>query len=84
MIYVVITMFSFLVEMICWGLRTRYQEHHTLPDPIAWALNCAITSKYTKVGKTQLKSMLKWREKSRWTNQVDVILRVMEVGNLGW
>lgn len=84
MIYVVITIFSFLVEMICWGLRTRYQGDHKPPDPIGWALKRAIASKYTKAGKTQLESMLNWRKKSRWTYHVDMILRVMEVGNLGW
>lgn len=50
MIYVVITMFLFLVEMLCWGLRTSYVylEHrrwmlwisnHTPPDPILMLLH---------------------------------------------
>lgn len=84
MIYVVTTMLSFLVEMICWGLRTRYQGDHMLPDPIGWALNRAITYKFTKAGKTQLRSMLGWWRKYRWTNHVGVILRVLEVGNMIW
>lgn len=84
MIYVVITLFSFLVEMICWGLRTRYQGDHMLPDPIGWALNNAITYKFTKAWNTQLRYMLEWWKKYRWTNLVDVILRSMEVFNLGW
>lgn len=84
MIYVVITVFSFLVEMICWGLRTRYQGGHMLPDPIGWALNLAITYNFTKAGKTQLEKLVEWWKTYRWTKHVDLILRFMEVVNLGW
>ena len=100
MIYVVITIFLFLVEMLCWGLRTSYLEHrpwvqwishHTPQDPVFMLLRYfdrrlkrANTGKFTKARRTQIKKMLEWWEKSEWTDLVDVLLRVLEVGNLLW
>lgn len=100
MVYVVTTIFLFLVEMLCWGLRTSYLEHqrwvwwindHTPPDPIfgllhhfGQILKRANTGKFTKAGRTQVKRWLERWEKSRWTDLVGVLLQVIEVGNLIW
>lgn len=100
MIYVVITMFLFLVEMLCWGLRTSYLEHrrilrrisdYTTPDPILKllhhferTLNHANTGKVTRIGRMQVKKMREWWEKSRWIDHADMLLRVIEVGNFIW
>ena len=98
MIYVVITLFIFLVEMLCWGLRTRKYRRwawcnsdHTPEDPVCKVLRrfvrtlkCANTGRYTRAGRTVVKRMLEWSERSTWTDHVDVLLRVMEVGNSIW
>ena len=100
MIYVVITTFIFLVEMLCWGFRTTFLEHarwvwwlrdHTPPDPILMllshvgrTLNRANTGMMTKAGRTRVKRMLERWENSVWTDYVDVVLRAMEVGNSIW
>ncbi|CAD6566990.1 MAG: hypothetical protein ASARMPRED_000454 [Alectoria sarmentosa] len=84
MIYVVIAMFLFLVEMLCWGLRTSYLKHqlrlrrisdHMPRNPIFKLLHhfertikLANTGKFTKAGRTQ----------------VENILGVIEVGNVIW
>lgn len=100
MVYVVTTIFLFLVEMLCWGLRTSYLEHrpwvcwisdHTPRDPILMLLhhlmgsfNRTNTGEFTIAGRTLVNRMLQWWEKSRWTDRVDVLLRSIEVGNLIW
>ena len=97
MIYVVIAMFLFLVEMICWGLRTRHRSwigwisDHTPPDLILMllhhlgrTLNRTNTGKFTKAGRTQVKSMVEWWENSSWTDHVDTLLRAIEVTNTIW
>ena len=100
MIYIVIAMFVFLVEMICWGLRESHLEHqrwgswmvaHAPQDPILKLLkhierpfNRANTGKFTKAGRAQAKRMLLWWEHSKWTDHVDVFLRAIEVGNSTW
>ena len=100
MVYIVVAMFIFLVEMICWGLRTSYLTHrrwvwnivdHMPQDPILMllhhlerSLNRTNTGEFTRVGRMSVKRMLEWREDSRWTDFVDVVLRVIEVGNSTW
>lgn len=100
MIYVVTTESLFLVEMLCWGLRTSYREHrrwvswisdYTPHDPVFMLLhlfgrrlNGANTGRYTKAGRTAVKRMLEWWERSRWTDHVDMLLRVNEIGNSIW
>lgn len=100
MIYVVIAMFLFLVEMICWGLRSSYLEHghwmrwvvdHMPPDPVLTllhhfrqTLNRTNTGKLTKAGRAQVKIMVEWWENSRWTDHVDVLLRAIEITNSTW
>ena len=100
MIYVVIAMFLFLVEMLCWGLRTSYLKHqlrlrrisdHMPRNPIFKLLHhfertikLANTGKFTKAGRTQVENILGWWKKSRWIDHADVLLRVIEVGNLIW
>lgn len=100
MIYVVTTMTLFLVEMLCWGFRPGYIEYrrwvwwisdHTPQDPVSTllchferTLNRANTGQFTKAGRTKVKRMLDWWEKSRWTDHVDMLLRVIEVGNSIW
>ena len=100
MIYVVIGMFVFLVEMICWGLRESHLEHHRWgswmvahapQDPILKLLRHierpfrrANTGIFTTAGRKLAEKMLKWWEHSRWTDHVDVFLRTIEVGNSIW
>lgn len=100
MIYVIITIFLFLVEMICWGIRSSYLEHrrwvwriidHMPQDPVFKLLNHfgrtldrADTGKFTKAGRTRVKRMLKWWENSIWTDHVDVLLRSIEIVNSLW
>ena len=100
MVYVVTTMVLFLVEMLCWGLRTSYLEHRRwvswvkdyLPqDPILIllrhfrrTLDRSNTGKFTVAGRRRVKRMLECWERSRWTDHVDVLLKVMEVGNSIW
>lgn len=47
-------------------------------------LNGANTGRYTKAGRTAVKRMLEWWERSRWTDHVDMLLRVNEIGNSIW
>ena len=90
MIYVVITVFLFLVEMLCWGLRTSNLEHrhwvqvsdHSGQDPVLMALR--YFENFTKSGGRRATKMRGWWENSKWTDHVDVLLRLIEVGNLGW
>ena len=100
MIYVVNTVFLFLVEMLCWGIRTSNLEHrrwvqwmsdHLGKDPVLMALhyferrfNRANTGKFTKPGRRWARRMREWWENSKWTDHVDILLRLIEVGNLGW
>lgn len=100
MIYVVITVFLFLVEILCWGLRTNYLRHrrwvpwisHYVPqDSVSMLLQYmkqklkrADTGKFTKAGRSHVKRVLEWWEKLEWTDIVDVLLRVAEAGNLIW
>ena len=100
MIYVVTTIFLFLVEMICWGVRASnlYQRswvrwicNHIPQDPVLMllhrsrrTLNRANTGKLTKAGRTQIRRMLEWWEHLEWTDHVDVLLRIIEIGNLVW
>ena len=95
MIYVVIALFVFVVEMICWGLQEGYRGHwiidHTTQDPIHMllrhlerSLNRSNTGRFTTAGRTQVKRMLEWWEHSRWTDHVDVLLRAIELGNSVW
>ena len=100
MVYVLIAMFVFLIEMICWGLRESHLEQqrwgswmvaHAPQDPILKLLNHiersfrrANTGRFTKAGRSQTKSMLRWWEHSKWTDHVDVFLRIIEVGNSIW
>ena len=93
-------MFLFLIEMACWGLRTSELEHrrwvwwiseHTPQDPILMlllhfgkTLNRTDTGKFTKAGRKQVKRILEWWEKSRWTDHVNVFLRAVEVENSIW
>ena len=96
MIYVVIAMFVFLVEMIGWRLRESYLEHqrwvdHASQDPIIMllrhverSLDRANTGKFTRAGRTQAKRMIKWWEQSRWTDHLDWFLRAIEVVNSVW
>ena len=100
MIYVFITIFLFSVEMLSWGLRTRYLMHrrwawwisdHIPQDPILMllhhlgrTLNRANTGKFTKAGRTRIKWMLEWWENSTRRDHVDRLLRAIEVGNSIW
>ena len=100
MIYVVTTMFIFLVEMICWGLRTsslgqnrlvRWIDRHAPPDPVLLllnhfgrTLNRANTNRFTAAGRTRNNKMIQWWKDSRWTDLVDVVLRGLEVENSIW
>lgn len=100
MIYVVTTVFLFLVEMLCWGIRTSNLEHRRWPwwisdhsgqDPVLMALRYferilkrADTGKHTKSGRERARRMREWWESSKWTDHVDILLRLLEVGNLGW
>ena len=100
MIYVVTTLFLFLVEMLCWGIRTSCLEYrrwtwwisaHTPQDPVlvllrhfGRTLNRANTGKFTKIGRKQVRRMLEWWERSGWIDHVDTLLRLGEVGNLIW
>ena len=100
MIYVVNTMFLFLVEMLCWGIRTSNLGHrrwiqwignHLVKDLVLMALhnferklNRANTGKFTKLGRRRARRMREWWENSKWTNRVDIILRLIEIGNLVW
>ncbi len=75
MVYVVTTIFLFLVEMLCWGLRTSYLEHrswvqwiggHMPQDPVFMLLHHlgrtlkhANTGKFTKAGRTHVKRILR-------------------------
>ena len=100
MVYVVNTVFLFLFEMLCWEIRTSNLEHrrwvhrisdHLGEDPIVRAfryferrLNRANTGTFTKLGRRRARTMREWWEKSKWTDRVDIVLRLIEVGNLGW
>ena len=97
MIYVVIAMSVFLVEMVCWGLRESYLEHQRWVwwivdhDPILMllhhigrSLNRANTGQFTIAGRAQAKRMLQWWEHSKWTDHLDVFLRAIEIGNSIW
>ena len=100
MVYAVVAMFLFLVEMICWGLRTSYLMRrrwvwwivdHMPQDPVLMllhhvgsSLNRTNTGQFTSVGRMSVKRMLEWWEDSRWTDLVDVVLRVIEIGNSTW
>ena len=99
MIYVVITVFLFLVEMLCWGIRTSNLDHRRWvqwisdrgQDPVLMALyyferrlNRANTGKFTKSGRRHARRMREWWENSKWTDHVDILLRLIEVGNLAW
>ena len=100
MIYVVIAMSVFLVEMICWGLGESYLEPqrwvrwivaHAPQDPILMLLhhigrsfNRANTGQFTKAGRAQAKRMVQWWEHSKWTDHLDVFLRAIEIGNSIW
>ena len=99
MIYVVTTIFVFLVEMLCWGLRTSYLAHrgwvlwisNRMPPDLVlmllhhfiWQLKHTNTGNFTKA-RMWVERMIKWWEESRWTDHVNVLLQVIEVGNLGW
>ena len=100
MIYVVTTVFLFLVEMLCWGIRTSNLKHrrwawwssdHLGQDPVLMALRYferilkrADTGKLTKSGRVRARRIREWWENSKWTDHVDILLRLIEVGNLGW
>lgn len=100
MVYVIITAVLFLIEMLCWGLRTSYLENRrwawwisnrTPQDPIDMllhhfqrTLNHSNTGKFTKAGRARVKKVLQWWEKSKWTDHVDMLLRVAEVVNSFW
>ena len=88
MIYVVTTVFLFLVEMLCWGVRVWWiRDHTTAPmfvHPSGRTIDRADTGKFTKAGRTRVKSMLAWWKESRWTDHVDVLLKVGELGNSVW
>ena len=100
MIYIVIAMFVFLVEMICWGLRGSPIKHprwgswmiaYVTQEPILKFLKHierpfkrANTGKFTEAGREWAKRMLKWWEGSQWTDHVDLFLRAIEVGNSIW
>ena len=100
MIYVVSTVFLFLVEMLCWGIRTSNLGHrrwvqwigdHLIKDLVLMALcyferklNRANTGIFTRSGRIHARRMREWWENSEWTDHVDRVLRLIEVGNLGW
>ena len=99
MIYVVITMFLFFVEMLSWGLRTSYVylEHrrwmlwisdHTPPDPILMLLHrFGLTLNRANTGNfTKAGRRLVKRILKFWENSdhVNMFLRVLEVGNSIW
>lgn len=42
------------------------------------------TGKFTKAGRTRIKRMMEGWRKLRWTDLIDVLLRLMEVGNSIW
>ena len=100
MIYVVNTVFLFLVEMLCWGIRTSNLEHrrwvqwisyHLGEDPVLMALryfermlNRANTGDFTRLGRRRARRTRECWENSKWTDHVDILLRLIEAGNLGW
>lgn len=100
MIYVVTTIVLFLIEMLCWGLRTSYLEHrrwirrisdHMSEDPVSILLRHfkrklkrTNTGNFTIAGRRRAKRMLEWWENSRWTDHVDTLLRIIEIGNSIW
>lgn len=100
MVYIVISMFLFLAEMTCWGLRTchveyprraRWISNHMPQDPVLMllhhlgrTLNRTNTGNFTRAGRTQIKRLLECWECSMWTDHVDMLLRVVEVGNSIW
>lgn len=42
------------------------------------------TDKFTKAGRTQIERMMEGWRKLRWTDLIDVLLQLMEVGNSIW
>lgn len=94
MTYVVTTIVLFLIEMLCWGLRTSHLEHRRWiwsKDPVSMllhhfdrGLNRTNTGKFTVAGRRWVKRMLEWWEKSRWADHVDALLRIIEIGNSIW
>lgn len=99
-VYVIITFSLFVVEMSCWGLRTSNLKHKRcirwivdrtpsdlvlkLLQLVQRTLDRSKTGKFTKAGKTQIRRMVEGWRKLRWTDLIDVLLRLTEVGNSLW